>query len=173
MDMKLLATFKAKDVDLDAPDFDYASFKPRSAIRAIVFDGDKVALIYVKEHGYYMLPGGGLENNEDVHAGLSREIVEELGCEIVITGEVGCIEVYFDRWSQRQTDYCYTSNKMGETTEKSLTDFEIKEGHDVVWVEDIQTAIKLVANVHPKNLDGKLVQARDLLFLKSVEKLDR
>ena len=66
MDMKLLATFKAKDVDLDAPDFDYASFKPRSAIRAIVFDGDEVALIYVKEHGYYMLPGGGLENNEDV-----------------------------------------------------------------------------------------------------------
>ena len=171
--MKLLATFKAKDVDSDTPEFDYASFKPRSAARTIVFDENKVALIYIREHGYYMLPGGGLEDDEDAHTGLTREIAEELGCKIIITGEVGSIEVYFDRWSKKQTDYCYTSNKVGEASDKSLTDFEIEEDHNVVWAEDIQTAIKFVADARPKNLDGKLVQARDLLFLKTVEKLDK
>lgn len=79
--MKLLTTLRAEDVEPDAPTFDYTSFKPRTAVRAIVFDEDKIALIHVKEHDYYMLPGGGVEN-EDIATELHREILEELGCEM-------------------------------------------------------------------------------------------
>jgi 8-oxo-dGTP pyrophosphatase MutT (NUDIX family) len=101
--MKLLATIKPEDVDADVPSFDYGTFTPRTAARAIVFDGEKVALIHIIEHGYYMLPGGGTDG-DDLQTGLAREILEELGCEVEITGEVGSTEVYIDRWRQKQTD---------------------------------------------------------------------
>lgn len=113
--MKLLATLKAEDVEPNAPHFDYDSFIPRRAARAIVFDGDKVALIHVKEHDYYMLPGGGLEDDENPQDGLIREVTEELGCIVEIIDEVGSVEVYFNRWSRIQTDYCYITKRVNET----------------------------------------------------------
>ena len=163
--MKLLATLKAEDVESDTPPFDYASFKPRTAVRAIVFDEDKVALIHVKEHGYYMLPGGGIES-EEIVTELQREIIEELGCEIEITDEIGSIEVYFDRLSKRQTDFCYTAKKVRLIANTTPTDFEVEEGHDVVWTENLREALRLAETAAPANRDGKLVRARDLLFLK-------
>jgi len=165
--MKLLATIKAQDVEVDAPSFDYASFKRRTAARVIVFDENKIALIHVKEHDYYMLPGGGVEN-EDIIAELHREILEELGCEIEVTGEVGSIEVYLDRWSKKQTDFCYVAKKVRHIANTSPTDFEVEEGHNVVWAEDLDEAIQLIGDATPVNRDGKLVRARDLLFLQHV-----
>jgi 8-oxo-dGTP pyrophosphatase MutT (NUDIX family) len=166
--MKLLATLRAEDVEPDAPTFDYTSFKPRTAVRAIVLDEDKIALIHVKEHDYYMLPGGGIEN-EDIATELHREILEELGCEIEVTGEVGSIEVYFDRWSKKQTDFCYTAKKVRLVADATPTDFEVEEGHNVVWAESLDEALRLVEKAAPANRDGKLVRARDLLFLKRAQ----
>lgn len=170
--MKLLATLKADDVEPNAPHFDYDSFTPRRAARAIVFNGDKIALIHVKEHNYYMLPGGGLEDDENPQDGLIREVAEELGCVVEIIDEVGSVEVYFDRWSKKQTDYCYITKRLNET-EKALTDFELEEGHNVIWADSLQAAMELLEGADPLNRDGKLVRARDLLFLKQTEKLDK
>jgi 8-oxo-dGTP pyrophosphatase MutT (NUDIX family) len=167
--MKLLATFKAEDVEPGAPIFDYASFKPRTAARAIVFDEDKVALIHVEEHDYYMLPGGGVED-EDIVTELHREVLEELGCEIEVTGEVGSIEVYFDRWSKKQTDFCYRAKKVRLVADTAPTDFEVEEGHNIVWAQNLDEATQLVKGANPANRDGKLVRARDLLFLQHVTK---
>lgn len=163
--MQLLATLKAQNVESDAPHFDYASFKPRAAVRAIVFDEDKVALIHVKEHDYYMLPGGGIES-QDPTTELQREILEELGCEIEVTGEIGSIEVYFDRWSKKQTDFCYTAKKVRHIADATPTDFEVEEGHSIVWAQNLDAAMQLIDSATPANRDGKLVRARDLLFLK-------
>jgi len=168
--MKLLATFKPQDVEPDAPQYDYQSFRPRTAARAVVFDRDKVALIYISEHDYYMLPGGGI-GDDDIEVGLAREIREELGCEVEVTGEIGSIEVYFDRWQQKQTDYCYTARKVGDGKDVSPTYFEVEEGHEVVWAANLQEAIRLVKNASPVNRDGKLVRARDLVFLESVQQI--
>lgn len=165
--MKLFATIKPKDVDTNAPSFDYETFAPRTAARAIVFDDKKIALIHITEHGYYMLPGGGIED-DNLQTGLAREILEELGCEIEITGEVGSTEVYIDRWQQKQTDYCYTARKIGVGKDAQPTKFEIEEGHNVVWASNLEEAIQLVGKASPQNRDGKLVRARDLLFLEQV-----
>ena len=164
--MKLLASLKASNIERNAPEFNYSSFTARTAARAIVLDGNKVALIHVKEHNYFMLPGGGIEG-EDIVDGLRREILEELGCEIDVSAEVGCIEVYFDRWSKKQTDFCYIAKTSGPPKDKSLTDFEVEEGHDVIWAESLRDASHLVEKATPINRDGKLVRARDLLFLQT------
>lgn len=163
--MRLLATLRAEDVEADAPSFNYATFGPRAAARAIVFDEDKVALVHVKERAYYMLPGGGVES-EDIATELEREILEELGCEVEVTGEVGSIEVYFDRWSKKQTDFCYTVKKVRHIADATPTDFEVEEGHNIVWAQNLDAAIQLIDSAAPANRDGKLVRTRDLLFLK-------
>lgn len=165
--MNLLATIRPEDVDPQAPQSDYSNFKPRPAGRAIVFDGDKVCLIHVSAHDYYMLPGGGIED-EDIPPALAREIMEEAGCKATIEQEVGSIEVFFDRWQQKQTDYCYVAHKVGDDRETDATDFEKSEGHAVVWTEDLTEAIRLVEEADPKERDGKMVKARDLLFLKAL-----
>jgi 8-oxo-dGTP pyrophosphatase MutT (NUDIX family) len=170
--MKLLATFRASDVDPDAPRNDYSTFKPRIAGRAIIFDDAKVALLSVSKHGYYMLPGGGAEN-EDVQAALIREVMEEIGCRITIDQEVGSIETYFDRWERKQFDFCYTAHKKGDTFAIAKTEFEKEEGHEILWAQTLDEAIRVVEGADPKNLDGKLVRTRDLLFLKSARKITR
>lgn len=166
--MKLLASLTAQDVEADAPEFDYASFTSRSAVRAIVRDGDKVCLIHVSEHDYYMLPGGGIDEGEDVQAALEREIIEETGCTATIVREIGSIEVYNDRWYKKQTDFCYVMSKSGDTRDAAVTDFEASEGHKVVWASNPDEAIRLVSDAAPVNRDGKLVRARDLLFLQTI-----
>lgn len=168
--MGLLASIKPEDVDPHAPVFDYTGFRPRMAGRAVLFDGNKICLIHVAAHGYYMLPGGGVED-EHIATALAREIMEEVGCEASIGREIGVIEVYFDRWRQNQTDTCFVAHKeAGDTKETATTDFEKSEGHTVVWASSLAEAIKLVEEAVPKERDGKMVQARDLLFLKTLAK---
>jgi len=56
----------------------------RSAVRALVIDpSDRVLMIdllhEVNDWRGWILPGGGLEDGEDPHAGLRRELLEEVG----------------------------------------------------------------------------------------------
>lgn len=165
--MKLLASIRPEDVDPESPHFDYTTFTSRPADRVILFDGDKVALIHVSKHNYYMLPGGGIED-EDIAAGLGREILEEVGCEAKIEQEVGSVELYFDRWQQKQIDHCYTAQKISSPDATARTEFEEEEGHQVIWAASLAEEIELVEKAAPKERDGMLVRARDLLFLKTL-----
>ncbi len=168
--MDLLASLKPEDVEQGAPAFDYSAFSPRSAVRAIVYDGKRIALIHVSKHGYYMLPGGGVDG-DDLQTAIKREVLEELGTEIEISGELGVIEVYIDKWNSRQIDHCFVANVTDGTGSSKPTAFEQQEGHELVWAENLDDAIKLVEDSSPANRDGKLVQARDLLFLETARKL--
>ena len=159
-----MATIKSVDVNPKAKNLNYATFTPRNAARVVLFDDKKVALIYVSAHDYYMLPGGGLDD-DNIEAGLIREVHEEIGCDIEILNEVGRTDLYFDRWTTLQTDYCYIAKSISSGIDLARTDFEESEGHIVVWAGNIAKAIELVKKAEPKEDDGKIVRARDLLFL--------
>lgn len=168
--MTLLATLYPSDFDQNAPNFNYGQFTPRQAGRAIIFDGEKVALVHVAKHDYYMLPGGGIEDESDVVGELAREIKEEAGVTAELLAEVGSIEVYFDRWQTKQTDTCYFGRKVAQTGAPIFTDFENSEGFGVVWAPDLNSAIALIETAHPQDTDGKLVRTRDLKFLQEFRK---
>ncbi|KAA0205648.1 hypothetical protein EDM68_04920 [Candidatus Uhrbacteria bacterium] len=60
--MKLLATIDPENLGPGLPD----GWRERRASRAVVFDEkDRVAFLFVSKHGYYKLPGGGIEEGED------------------------------------------------------------------------------------------------------------
>ncbi len=54
--------------------------KYRLACRGIVVRGNLCLLSYDPKHDIYMLPGGGVEEQETPEACCSREIAEETGC---------------------------------------------------------------------------------------------
>lgn len=66
---------------------------PRPCTVAIISDNDgKILLVkrkYDPKKGYWDLPGGFMEQGEDLDESVKREIREELGIEIEITGIVG------------------------------------------------------------------------------------
>lgn len=167
--MKHLATIKPQEVDPTfVEDVPLSEYVLRIAGRAIVMDGEKVALIHVSGHNYYMLPGGGIDDGEDTISGLAREIEEELGAGIIVAEGIGSIETYMDRWKTRQVDECFVARLGDKTESDAKTDFEISEGHQLVWADNLEHAAALVGDAEPENRDGKLVKARDLLFLNTV-----
>ncbi len=168
--MKLLCTVKSVVVNPSVADLDYSSFKPRNAARAVLFDGQKIYLIYVSAHDYYMLPGGGIEQ-ENMEEGLRRELREEVGCEIDIIREVGKTILYFERWQTKQIDFCYIVNKKSSQKVLSRTEFEINEGHQIKWVNGIDSAISLLEKAEPYNNDGKIIKQRDVIFLKTAKSI--
>jgi len=167
--MKLLFTLKSTDVSQTAKKLNYKTYKSRKAARAIIYDGSRIALIHVSAHKYYMLPGGGIDDNS-IKQGLKREVREELGAEVEIKDEIGKAILYFDRWATKQTDYCYIVKLISMSSINNISAFEKEEGHEIFWADDIEHAIRVVKSSNPSGDDGKIVRMRDLLFLQEAKK---
>ena len=65
-----------------------SSALPRIAVNAVLFDSkDNIALCYMSKYELHTLPGGGVESGEDLQMAVKREILEETGCQCVISEE--------------------------------------------------------------------------------------
>jgi len=119
----------------------------RRAARAIILDGANILMLYTQRYHDYTLPGGGVDDSEDLVQGLIRELNEETGAHSISNIQpFGCYEE-FRPWYKDDFDimhmqsYCYTceiDNTLGET---QLEDYEISNGMRPVWI-DIHTAIE-------------------------------
>jgi len=160
--MKLIKTIQFNNLTEE----DIAKFEIRRAARAIVFDQDKnIGLLYVSEHNYHKLPGGGLEGGECIEEALKRECLEEIGCNIEVFGEIGEIIEYRDKWSLKQHSYCYLANVVGDKNEPDFTQKEIDNGFKIKWMPLLE-AIELLKNDKPTGYEGRFIQIRDSLFFK-------
>lgn len=84
--MKLILELKDEDIGMKSK---RVKMKKRLAARAVLFKGNKIALLHVTKYKYHKLPGGGVEKDETIEAALYREMMEETGCQIEIIKEVG------------------------------------------------------------------------------------
>lgn len=170
--MKRILTIQEQDISPEAPTVDNSNFRKREAARAVVSDSDgRVALLRVGLHGYHKLPGGGVDEGEDVPTALERELLEEIGCKAEITGEVGEIIEYRDQFEMVQTSYCFTANQVGEKGKPDFTEKELKEQFSIVWANDIDEAITILENDEPTNYEGKFIKVRDLALLQAAKEL--
>ncbi len=172
--MNLILTIKEQDFISDCPTVDTSSFRKREASRAVLIDKDKkVFLLNVSKHGYHKLPGGGIDDGEEIVEALERELMEEVGCKAKIISELGSIVEYrnFEDGGLEQTSYCYLANQSGQQVESSLEEGELAEGMFEVKAGNIDEAISLLVNDRPDNLEGQFIQRRDLAFLKAAKEL--
>lgn len=165
--MKFLRTINPRNVTPE----EITGYSFRTAARAIVFDGQGlIALLHVARDGYYKLPGGGVEEGEDMVAGLKRECLEEIGCEIEITGEVGSTIEYWKEDVEKQTSYCYLAKLVGEKGEPNFTEPEKERNFEAIWVT-YDEALELFRQSQPTQFEGEYIKPRDLTFLEEAKNL--
>lgn len=93
------------------------------------------------DSGNWALPGGGMEMNESLTASVIREVKEETGLDVEVTGLVGTytdprhVIAYTDGEVRRQFNICYTARVTGgqlsisdESTELRFIDPDEFEG---------------------------------------------
>lgn len=170
--MTNLLTIKEQDILPDSPAVDTSSFRKRGAARAVLLDDNgQVYLLNVSKHGYHKLPGGGIDEGEDIKQALERELMEEVGCKAEIQTELGTIIEYrnYDDGGLEQTSYCYLAKQVGEQVASALEEGELAEGMFEVKARNIDDAIALLSQDKPDNLEGKFIQKRDLAFLQAAK----
>ena len=112
----------------------------RQAARAIVLNGEDILMLYTERYHDYTLPGGGVDEGENIIDGLLRELQEETGAtNITNIVEFGRYEE-FRPWYKDDFDimhmesFCYTCTIHKELGETLLEDYEIHNGMRPVWI---------------------------------------
>lgn len=170
--MKSPLILHESDILPGTENLDPSDFFERQAARAVVLNElGQVALLKVGDHNHHKLPGGGVEDGEDMRRALERELLEEIGCEAEVVAEVGEVVEYRDQWKMKQISYCYLAKQVGEQQATSFTQEELDDGFEVIWAANIDEAISLLERDDPVNYDGRFIKPRDLAFLMAAKRL--
>lgn len=153
-------------------DEEVKSYDAREAGRAVVIDEEgMIGLLHVTKDNYYKLPGGGIEGSEDRIVALQRECREEIGCDVVIVGELGCIVEYRKECKLKQISYCYVARVTGVKGQSNLTDEEKENGFEQVWLR-YDEALKLLSESKSAIVEvSAYIVPRDSAFLELAREL--
>jgi 8-oxo-dGTP pyrophosphatase MutT (NUDIX family) len=162
--MELLLEIKDKEIPANK------SHKTREASRAVLFDNDNlVPVLFVANEHYHKIPGGGIDDGEDQKQALIREVFEETGSTIEVTGEVGKIVEFRSEFNLLQTSYCYVG-KVISKGQPEFTEDEVSHGFKLAWLP-LDEAINAIANDKPTDYEGSFIQKRDLRFLQKAQEI--
>ena len=137
-------------------------------------DDGKICFVKSKKYGYHQIPGGGIDNNENIEQGLRREAKEETGFEIKNLKPLGVTVEYRGgskyEWF-RAFSFCYAAESEKEVGTSYMQD-EIDEGFEPIWL-DLDEAIKIfekagmeLRDASDRSYRGSFSNQRDLSILK-------
>lgn len=144
----------------------------RVGARGIVCFNGKIAVFNKVNKNEFKIPGGGVENDEELESAFKREVLEETGCEVDIVCKLGEFEERKTIENFKQTSHVFVANVTKQTEQLNLTEKEKIEGANLLWV-DLDEAIKLVSGclevLKPSKFDSvyrtKFMVLRDLKIL--------
>ncbi len=172
--MKLIATIHPKDVGLNDVPVD-VTYRERRAARAVLRDDSgRIALIHGAAEQYYKLPGGGIEDGEDIAKALEREVIEEVGTKCTTDMELGSTEEWRvdESGALHQVSYAYLAKTVGPIGTPAFTDGELAEGFSVEWIDTLDEAVSLVRTIpYDSSTRVKFMTMRDAAILEAVKPL--
>ena len=141
------------------------------AVRAVIIDSkNNTAVLSVNsEDKYYKIPGGTIEEGEEINQALEREMIEEAGCKVKILKKIGEHQFYVKEKDRNYHSVCFLAELNGDKGEPQFDDWEKTRGFQLEWL-NIEDAIKKFENSHPENEYEKIIQDRDLNFLREANK---
>ncbi|GAB6261334.1 NUDIX domain-containing protein [Photobacterium sp. CCB-ST2H9] len=145
----------------------------RQAARAIILDGEKILMLYTARYHDYTLPGGGIDEGENVEDGLIRELKEETGARNIRDITPFGIYEEFRPWYKPDFDimhmksFCFTCQIDRELGETQLEDYEIRNGMKPVWI-NIHQAIAHNEETLAKSDKKGLSVERELFLLRTI-----
>ena len=131
--IRLLFTMDKKDYDPESPRF------IRPSARAIIQNGERIAMVHSRKYDYYKFPGGGIEAGETAEQALIREVREEAG--LIVIPESIVPYGYVRRMQKGQQDnifvqdnYYYFCRAEQKQTEQQLDPYEEEEQFSLEYV---------------------------------------
>lgn len=168
--MREIHTFDCREIKLKK--------KPkRFASRAVIFNQDKLLMLYLSETNEYKFPGGGVEENETNEDALIREAAEEAGVRIKKIHEcLGYIDqIYPDIYDSRKTFYMrslyYLCDIYDDFIKQKLSNQELSLGYKPIWVS-LDEAIH-INELRIKNGSDYHWTKRELFMLNYLKKTRR
>ena len=145
----------------------------RLAARAVLLnDKNRIAVMNFTKTGFYKLPGGGIDDGEEIIAALRREIEEETGYLIESIEKLGIVKE--DRYfcGMHQTSFCFTAN-VSDFVGTKPTKKESDEGMNLQWADSIDEAIAWIENGSLTDEDGsqiglEMMKLRDISILRAL-----
>ncbi len=127
---------------IDKKDYDESwEHSVRWAVRAVIFKGDLLAMVYSQRDRYYKFPGGGMERGESHADTLIREVREEVGLSVIPStiAELGMVTElkksdYFQNIVFRQNSCYYLCDVGDNVASQHLDDYEAAEGFCLRYV---------------------------------------
>ena len=140
-----------------------SSAEPRYTARALVKNGDVYAVIHSEKFHPYSLPGGGVDDGEDIITALKREVLEETGCSCGSITELGMVKENRAHAEYTQISYYYVveADSVGVP---HFTEEETNSGTELQW-HTLSEMIKLINELQPTTYQQQYLKARDVAAL--------
>ena len=165
----LISTIDQHELDPTVSTENRDNYYVREAARAVLMDSSgRIALMYVASQDYYKLPGGGIDEGENVEKALARELMEEAGSVADVTSEIGVVVEWRDFAEMKQTSYAFRATLVGKPGKPDFTQKELDQGFELRWATNLNEAIKLVeTNQENEHLEVRFMSMRDSAILRA------
>jgi ADP-ribose pyrophosphatase YjhB (NUDIX family) len=115
-------------------------FKLNIRTAGIIIHNNKILAHVNTNEDHYALIGGRVQIGEDSETALKREIMEEMGKEIEITGYIGTIENFFEMKSEKYHEIMFIHkiefvDDNDKKIEETIKNIEGKEYLEYRWLE--------------------------------------
>lgn len=163
-DDMLILTIDRKDYDPEG------NRVKRISVRGIIEYGDKYALIYCKQYGDYIFPGGGRNEGEELEDTLIREVREESGLTVIPDSirYFGWVkEVFKGKYEDifEMVSHYYYCNVEDEIGKQSLEEYEEEYGYELSFVSLNEALENNEMNMKAKNITWT---DRDTIVMKRI-----
>ena len=133
--MTCLKTIHDKDVFPAKEVAEVTGWVPRKTVKIIIKNSvGNIALVTNPIHNCFLLPGGGIDADEEVFAAADRESQEEARYSIKPIEMIGTIEEFRARDKKHYETYGVFAEALEEVIEDLRTEEEKKNQLNVVWV---------------------------------------
>jgi ADP-ribose pyrophosphatase YjhB (NUDIX family) len=115
----------------------------RKTVKIIIKNSEnKIALVTNPKHKCFLLPGGGIHEDEEILYAANRESEEEAFCSIKNAKVIGVIEELRSRDGQKYETYAVFASKDKDIKEDKRTDEEKENSLTVIWLTPNEAAEK-------------------------------
>ena len=143
--MKILRTVTDKDFGLEIQASEII-YEERLSVRAVIFNKEgQIAVLHSRGRNYHALPGGGVNDKEEIIDALKREVLEEVGCKIKNIKELGIVEEYRNKISRHQLNHYYMADLDGEMGTPQFEEDELEDNFETLFL-DLDTATQIIKN---------------------------
>ena len=121
-------------------------YQARYAVYAILMNEEKEIALVQAPNGAYFLPGGEIEGHETKEETIEREMLEELGFEVVLSEYLGQADEYF--YSRHRETFFYNPGYFYSTKSWEKVSEPLEEGNNSSWEQPAKAIALLKRGSH-------------------------